>query len=621
MTRLLSLFLAICILLGCTLTLASCGGQVPPDYPPDDNGGEGNNGENGEDGSKPSVVVPEFKDYLRDTVNFTELSYSRPDISALLTLLENACEAIKANELTFEEQLGKLDGIDELYTEMMSMYAMTNIYTSKDSSSSFWAGEYEYISSNLPSFSQKVEDLFVAAAQSPHAEQFEDEYFGEGLIEEYKDGGSYTDEIVVLMEKEAELEAEYSALSTATVVITYLDKEDTVDNLLAYYKDLYKNNTSEYFKKETTILQYYEYELIRLSKPIYKELISTRISLAAQFGYNNYAEYAYEAMGHEYSETEMMSLFTGIRDYIYPVYSKLYETTFKSYFNTTKMGEVDEITLINSLYTLYSQVDEDVFSAYCYMLQHGLYDIAPSATNRFESAFTTYIDGNNSPFIFMSTTGYNKDFSTLSHELGHFYDSFVNYGDDASLDLAEISSQGLEMLTLLSLEKILPAEQVQYLEYYSLLMSMDSMLYQGMIACFEHYAYRLSADQVTDENLNLAMETATELIFGNVFFSGGYEEAIMIHTVEYPFYVQSYCTSLIGALEIFLMEVDREGAGWTAYKALINRESEEYYDVLLDAGLSSPFAQDVLKNIADDIHYYVLGSHYFVSDGNFNNAA
>jgi hypothetical protein len=505
-----------------------------------------------------------------------------------------------------------VEAINDGYTEMMSMYAMANIYNSKDSSSALWSEEYAYISGNLPTFNETLEKLFVAAAQSPHAERFEEEYFGEGLIEEYADGGDYTDRIVELMEEEARLESQYSAISTATVKITYNGTEDTVDNILANLKKLYGDGSTEYFKKQTTVMALYEAAVLAEEKPIYRQLVATRIRIADEFGYDSYAEYAYEVMGHDYTVADTLKLFSDIREYVYPVYNTLYDNVFKSYFSTNKMAEVDRVTLINTLYKLYSELDEDLSAAYSYMLQHGLYDVEQSKTNRFEGAFTAYVEGNNSPFIFMSTGGYINDHITLAHEFGHFYDGFVNYGADASLDISEISSQGLELLSMLYLDGYVTEESHQYLEYYELFFGMDSMLFQGLIACFEHYAYGLNADAVTDDALDGCMIAACHTIFGEAIFTN-YNKAIMVHTVEYPFYVQSYCTSLTATLEIFFAEAQRSGDGMAIYKKLIDRGEDErsYEEILTDAGLSSPFEEDLLKVLSDKLYYYVTGKHYF----------
>ena len=86
----------------------------------------------------------------------------------------------------------------------------------------------------------------------------------------------------------------------------------------------------------------------------------------------------------------------------------------------------------------------------------------------------------------------------------------------------------------------------------------------------------------------------------------------------YPFYVQSYATSMTVAAQIFCREKDENGSGLTCYKELIlNKEEYEFEEAITAAGLDSPLKGETLKKMADDIYYIILGAHYFKnSNGN-----
>jgi hypothetical protein len=81
----------------------------------------------------------------------------------------------------------------------------------------------------------------------------------------------------------------------------------------------------------------------------------------------------------------------------------------------------------------------------------------------------------------------------------------------------------------------------------------------------------------------------------------------------YPFYIQSYCTSILSALEIYFIEKEAFGKGFETYLDLIDRTEEglSYLEELEAAGLTSPFEKDFLKTIADKIHFELLGYHYY----------
>ena len=60
------------------------------------------------------------------------------------------------------------------------------------------------------------------------------------------------------------------------------------------------------------------------------------------------------------------------------------------------------------------------------------------------------------------------------------------------------------------------------------------------------------------------------------------------------------------------METEGKG-GLEAYKSLIDRADLDltFTEYLEGAGLCSPFDEDILRNIANELHYYILGYHYY----------
>ena len=257
------------------------------------------------------------------------------------------------------------------------------------------------------------------------------------------------------------------------------------------------------------------------------------------------------------------------------------------------------------------------------MLQHGLFDCARPSDNRYDGAFSTYLDAYNAPFLFATLDGGVSDYTTLAHEFGHFFDAYINFGDTTSLDLSEVSSMALEFLTLSALKEGLSSEDYKYLTYTELESAMSAMIFQGFYSLFEHYAYALDYEDITEENLVVLMQRAAEEMGLDLSGEETIEPVIITHTVIYPFYVQSYCTSAAVALDIYYTELESEGAGLMAYKDLILRESgdADFEKQLEDAMLSSPFKSKFLKELADKIHYQVLGSHYFQQEANKGESA
>ena len=146
------------------------------------------------------------------------------------------------------------------------------------------------------------------------------------------------------------------------------------------------------------------------------------------------------------------------------------------------------------------------------MLQHSLFDISPASESRFCGAFTTYLDNYSAPFLFISSEESVLDYSTLFHEFGHFADAYMNYNGEASIDLSEVSSQALELLSLVMLEGVIDGEEYDALRLYLFENALSTLIFQGFYACFEEIAYSIPRDEITRESLDGAVGDAAEMM-------------------------------------------------------------------------------------------------------------
>lgn len=563
MKKLILLLLVLSLAVSSAITLAAC--DMSEDTPAD----------------KPSADVPQDKDYVYDgngvirppkreylhsLASIGEIEYARPEVERHTEVLSKISKKIEEED-DYDIALSYVIASEPAFIEIRTMYTIAELESMKDSSSTYWKEEYEYLSTSTAAYNKALEDMFVACAKSPFKERFEEEYFKMSL-DEYADGGKYTDELVRLEELEGGLIAEYTSLSP--------------DNFAR-------------------------------AEEIYVELIKIRRQIADELGLDSYTEYAYDGFGRDYMADEMQFLLNELGDFVMPIYYDLYYNLFIGTFNTHTPSEVDKIKLLNDLYRVYEDVDENIFEAYSYLIECDLYDMKPYSDTRYEGAFTTYVSGIDAPYIFMTAYGDVSDYSTLSHEFGHFFDAYANFTLGQSLDLAEISSQALELMTSLWLGGILSEDDIKYVSYYQIFSALDSVIYQSFISLFEHKVYSLPEEEITLENLKaLAKSTETELLGGD-FGLGQLENLIMQHTVAYPHYVESYCTSLLVSLDIFLMECEEKDAGINLYVELVmggDPIDKNFQSELERVGLDSPFEEGYVISILDDLYYYLSGKHY-----------
>ena len=536
--------------------------------------GDGEDGDDKGNGEKQPVAIriPSSDTFGRDVVKFDSIVYSRPDTDVLIAGLLAARDGIIDNSIPYDEQLGAVIELEDEYTDFLTMYAYANIQNYRNSADEVYSAEFAHLSEKYAEIVDAIEELMVAAAGSPHAESFESEYFGEGLIEKYSDGESLSDKVVALMKAEAELEARYTA---------------TKHGKLAEMKE------------------------------IYLELLRVRRMIADEMGYDSYRDYAYEQNGYSYASSEVLDLITEISKYAAPVYQKLSKRVFTNYFKKNTAAELDTGVLVNTLADVYEGLDEDFADVYSYMLHFGLFDISNAEEGRFAGAFTTYLNGYESPYLFVTSNGTMADYLTLSHEFGHFTDFFKNGDTDVQLDLTEVYSQSMTMLTLLALEERMSAKDYQYLFYTQLEEMLLTLVFQGYYARFEHIVYELEYGDISEVNVNrAAMQAAAEMSLPSYYY--GTMNALMIpHLFVQPFYVESYCTSLTAAMQIFFAEYENDGDGLTLYNALLDREhGSSLTENLERVNMDSPFKSGLIYEMVDKIHYLVLGAPYFDESAN-----
>ncbi len=624
MSRLISLFLLLSFLFALSLSITSCAGNTPTDENELESG-EGDAKEDGESNEDelPALIAPTLKDFPdRRSQRFSKIEYNRPDIDSLSSKIRAVSDSIRDNQISYENSLDEIEKIDKDYSSLLTNVNYVNIKHSENLLDEYWSRENSYLTEGYPSYRKAIEELLVVCAQSEKAEDYERDAFGEGLIEQYKDGGVMTDTLVALLENEAELENSYTSLSKDTIIISYKIFEDTFNNIIAFYEEHYGKNTQTYRSAKAECEMLYNKELSKKRVEIFVNLMKVRRDIATEMGMSGYIEYAYEARGHDYTKEKMQDYLSGIKTSILPIYSILDYYLFQAYFNTTKEIPLDRISLINNSYNVSRALSSDYADIYSYMLGYELFSIEPYSNGRSESSFTTYLEDYDSPYLFVGCDGDVNDYMTLAHEFGHFIDGFINGGDDTSLALMEISSTAYELLSIVPLSEMVNSETSKYIFYSKIRDSLTTILFQGFYALFEHYAYEIPRNEISEDTLSDALVKAATDIGLNAGALVENESAgiyskldyvLIYHLFKQPFYVESYALSCATALDIFFIELEDKGAGLDAYIDLVNRDEGDltFEEFLADAGLESPFSNDFLKKIADKIHLEIFGTYLY----------
>jgi len=187
-------------------------------------------------------------------------------------------------------------------------------------------------------------------------------------------------------------------------------------------------------------------------------------------------------------------------------------------------------------------------------------------------------------------------------------DSYVNYNDTYSLDIAEIYSQAMEYLALCVLEGELKESDLKNLTKMKLLDTLDTYAQQGSFVDFERQVYALPEEELTVERIN-EISLQTSIDYG--YMEEGYEEYYsrswidIVHFFEYPCYVVSYCVSCDAAFQIYQAELAEPDSGIELFNRILPRDYDGFSETLeLQGEMANPFDAGRMKSTADVIRDY-----------------
>ena len=477
---------------------------------------------------------------------FREMEYTRPDMDAI------AQSCLDASELA-----GTSDDVDavleavwdfyDLYDDFSTNYDLAYIHYHANLSDIYWQEEQDFCAENYAQLDMYLEDLYCALAESPLRSELEAEYFGEGFFLDYEGEGYYDDTLVDFMEREQELISEYYDLTDAVEA--------------EYYSDAYFDACAQPMAD------------------ILAQLAKLRQEMARYLGYDSYTDFAWESYYYrDYTPAQAAAYLEEIKTELVPLYENMNSMDI---WDPSEEGCSEEETF-NYVRKAAKAMDGITQEAFNMMDLGELYDIDISDSKSglsFELFFSKYYV----PYVFVTTTGTGYDKLSFAHEFGHFVCDYAANGSWAGTDVLEVFSQGMEYLSLCYGE----ADD----EYVTMKLadSLSTYVEQGAYAAFELAMYDLPAEELTGENL-LALYEQIGAAYG--FESLDWDPRDMVtvpHFYANSQYVFSYVVSNDAAMQLYQLELEKSGAGKTAFEDNLTTEESYFLAFLEDAGLESPF--------------------------------
>ena len=530
----------------------------------------------------PDEVIPEHSE-----TNYEDMTYSRPDLDAVNANFELTLSL--AGQDNAEDRLFETyDTLLEQISHISTMDTLATLQNEIDLSNTYYEEEMNLLDNELTKLDNSMNEVTEAILDSSYRDAFV-EKMGKDFIERYEYYSKLNSrEIEALSEQENALVTEYKKLLAKDYTTVYNGREVTINDLD--------------FTDPNVITPYYEICMQKNAEcaDIYLKLVKIRTQIASTLGYESYADYAYDALGRDFSKEDAAKFCEMVKKNIVPVANSMasrYEAKITAAMADSSLSLEDGLPFLES--ALEKEFPAAMSEALQYMLDRGLY-IFDDDPNMMPAGFTTLINDYAAPFLFINTSTYT-DPGTLFHEFGHYYNFYLmgktTWNDSNNLDLAEVHSQGLELLMFDYYNEIY-GENAQIMQASVISSLLDSI---RMGCCEDEFQQRVfeNPDMTIDE-MNQLHGTLYQEYMGYPIY---YEWVDIHHHFETPFYYISYATSAASAFEIWeLAQSDREAA-LTAYRSITqNTVNSGYLEPLKKAGLSNPFTSDMVKKVAETIN-------------------
>ena len=554
-------------------------------------------------------------------MKFNEMTYTRPDIDALLA----RCRELAAKAAAAPDG----DALVRLYYEQSEAFAeyntaanLANIHYTCDTRDAYWKAEQDFFDANGPAVTNASVEISRAFLANPHVDALT-EKFGTTCVAGMKNAVlSMDDRTVELQQQFNALVSRYQQIYGGALV--ELDgKQLTIPQLGPYKEDLDPAVRRAAYEAEAGYFDAHRAELDEL----YGQIVQNLNAQARVMGYHDYSELSYVRMNRiGYGPEEIRKFRDQVANDVVPQLQKVMalrakrtgiaHPAFTDLPILFRDGNPKPIpgykARMDAARTMYHELSPETAEFIDFMQDNELFDVE-SRPGKMSGGYMTSLPSYKAPFIFANWNNTSGDVDVLTHECGHAFEGFVAERDPAipadlecpGMESAEIHSMAMEFLTA-------PWHHLLFgrdTDKYALLHAEDSFVFLAYgceVDEFQHIMYQnpdLTPDERNAEWLKLEKKYRPWIDFADLpFYGRGAGWQRQLHIYECPFYYIDYCLSTMAALQFFLLSLTDHKDAWERYLRLVRRAGTASYTELLEtAGLKVPFEEGSIKGIAQQM--------------------
>ena len=551
---------------------------------------------------------------------FSSLEYRHIKAEEIEPRLTAFAEGMEKAESYVEMKRVFLD-YEALMEELETYYSTAYIRNTIDTTDKFYEGEVLYYGEAFARLTGVFLRINHAIAESRFTAELSAD-FGSQIVKNAEVACMVqTEKNADLMVREEILKNEYSKVA-ASCKVEFMGKECNFYGLLAHMESTDRAERKAAFEEWAKLYEGISEKL----DSIYDELVSIRVEMAKNAGYDSFLPYIYLSRGHyDWTLEDCKSFKRQVKEIITPAVNELYSRQAKR-LGVDKLHIYDEKLIfpegnakptgtpeemVAAAGKMYNEISPETGEFFAFMREHELFDLL-SKPGKHLGGYMTSLPLFKAPFIFSNFNGTSADIDVLTHEAGH---AFQYYLSSRIQPIAEMcgSTSDINEIHSMTMEHF----AYPYMSYFCG-ENADKYRSAHLFGALETIPYLVSVDEFQQKVFENPTMTAADRralwksieeefmpwrdYDGNEFLSGGGYWMQKQHIFLYPFYYVEYALSQICAFQYYtLMKKDRHQA-FSNYLDLCRAGgSKGYLELLKTGSLESPFADGTVKKAVSGV--------------------
>lgn len=434
---------------------------------------------------------------------------------------------------------------------------------------------------------------------------------------------TFNKEIAEEVDRENKLVSEYQQIFSKAESL-FRGESIPLSSLIPYIFSTNRSTRKEAFESKYLFFQKNQKEFDR----ILDELVKVRHQMALKLGYPSYIELGYHRMHRtnltptDYKKYRMQVKEVGVplvNNLRHKQQERLKVEKLKYYdehvfFQTPApkpKGDFQQI--LNNYQIVFDELSPETSSFYNEIMSKDNIDVQ-SRRNKFGGAFATYIGAEVGPYMYCNFNGSSNDVRVLAHEAGHAFQFYMTRDKNIHeyiipYDSAELFSFTMERLVWPWMEQFFGSEVERY-KYEHLTQGLMYMPIASVVDEFEHYLYEFPNSTALERKQQwrkLESEYMPEKDYDqNEFLEQGMGFYEYSHIFTTAFYFIDYDLAHFCSLQMWKkQQIDGVPPIDSFISMCKSGGSLSFQDLLVSANLNSPFEEDSLQTILEEVQAWL----------------